>query len=264
MDRHGPGGDEVISVRGLTVGYGGGTVLEKVDFSVAAGEVFLILGESGCGKSTLVRHVLGLERPLAGTVTIRGLEIGTATEAELDSLRRRVGVLFQSGALFGSLTLFENVAMPLLERTDLPPEVVRDIVRLKLGMVELSRYDNYMPSELSGGMRKRAGIARAMVMDPEILFLDEPTAGLDPITAAELDRLMQQINRAMGTTLVIVTQDLPTVLEIGTRCIVIGKREKGIIARGDPRELRREAEDPRVSGFFNREPPPSQRQPGRE
>jgi phospholipid/cholesterol/gamma-HCH transport system ATP-binding protein len=246
--------EPVIVVEELTARYGDNTVLEGVSFKVYRGERFLILGASGCGKSTLLRHMLGLERPASGRVTIAGVEIGRAGEEELERLRLRLGMLFQSGALFGSMTLFDNVAMPLREHTGLPEPVIRDIVRMKLGMVELSGFDNHMPAELSGGMSKRGGIARAMAMDPEILFLDEPSAALDPVTAAELDRLIEEINEGMGTTMVIVTQDLASVLEIGSRCIVIDQREKGIIAQGDPRRLKEEATDERVLGFFNRRP----------
>ncbi len=246
--------EPVIVVEGLTMGYGDSTVLEDVSFAVHRGERFLILGESGCGKSTLLRHMLGLERPLAGRITIRGVDVARAEEDEIERLRLRLGVLFQSSGLFGSMSLFDNVAMPLREHTDLSEPVIRDIVRMKLGMVELSGFDNHLPSELSGGMRKRGGIARAMAMDPEILLLDEPSAALDPVTAAELDRLMKEINEGMGTTMVIVTQDLPSMLEIGSRCIVIGKQEKGIIAEGDPRRLKEEAADERVLGLFNRRP----------
>ena len=245
----------VVVVDGLTARYGDDTVLEHVSFDVFPGERFLILGESGCGKSTLLKNMLGLEEPAAGQVTIEGVEIVGAPAEELARLRLRLGVLFQSGALFGSMTLFDNVAMPLREHTSLPETVIRDIVRMKLGMVELSGFDNHYPAELSGGMHKRAGIARAMAMDPEILFLDEPSAALDPVTAAELDRLIEAINEDMGTTMVIVTQDLSSVLEIGSRCIVIGKRERGIIAKGDPRRLKEDADDERVRGFFNRRPP---------
>ncbi len=247
--------DPIVVVEDLTTTYDGKTVLEGVSFEVYRGERFLILGESGCGKSTLLKHMLGLAQPTSGRVTIEGVDIVGAEEEDLERLRLRCGVLFQSGGLFGSMTLFDNVAMPLREHTDLPESMIRDIVRMKLGMVELSGFDNHLPAELSGGMKKRGGIARAMAMDPEILFLDEPSAALDPVTAAELDLLIEEINEGMGTTMVIVTQDLSSVLEIGSRCIVIGKKERGIIAQGDPRRLREEATDQRVLGFFNRRPP---------
>jgi phospholipid/cholesterol/gamma-HCH transport system ATP-binding protein len=247
--------EPIILVDGLTSRYGDDTVLEQVSFEVYRGERFLILGESGCGKSTLLKHMLGLARPASGRVKILGVDIVGASEEELERLRLRLGMLFQSGALFGSMSLFDNVAMPLREHTTLPEPVIRDIVRMKLGMVELAGFDNHLPAELSGGMMKRGGIARAMAMDPEVLFLDEPSAALDPVTAAELDRLIEEINEGLGTTMVIVTQDLSSVLEIGSRCIVIGKREKGIIAEGDPRRLKEEATDERVLGFFNRRPP---------
>jgi len=250
--------DTVISVEGLTAGYDGDIVLRDVSFEVYRGEIFLLLGPSGCGKSTAFRHMLGLYRARAGRVVVEGVDMTTATEEELMRLRLNLGMLFQSNALLGSMTLYENIALPLREHTGLPEDVIHDIVRMKLGMVDLAGYDNHLPSELSGGMKKRAGIARAMALDPELLFLDEPSAGLDPITSAELDELIKSINESINTTLVIVTQELESIFNIGHRCVVFDKKEKGIIATGAPLELKEQSGDDRVLSFFNRRIPGSQ------
>ncbi len=244
----------IIEVEGLAARYDDETIFEKVDFQIFKGEIFIILGESGCGKSTLMKHMIGLYRPYAGRVVMNGVDITTAGEKKLQEVRKGIGVLFQSAALFGSMTLAENVALPLREYTDLPPDVIDLIVRMKLGMVDLAGYENHLPAELSGGMRIRAGLARAMALDPAVLFLDEPTAGLDPITSAEIDILIKKINTGIGTTLVIITQELESIFGIAHRIIMLDKRDKGIIAHGDPRELKVSARDPRVWNFFNRRP----------
>lgn len=247
--------EPVISVAGLTARYGGETVLEDVTFQVLRGERFVILGESGCGKSTLLKNIIGLFRPSSGSVAIKGMDIASAGGDELKRLRLHMGMLFQSGALFGSMTLYENIALPLSRHMKLEETFMRQLVRMKLAMVNLAGYENHLPAELSGGMKKRAGIARAIAHDPEILFLDEPSAGLDPVTAAELDHLMKSINEGMGATLVIVTQELASVFAVCTRCIMLDKDEKGIIAEGDPRDLRDNSRDERVLNFFNRRAP---------
>ncbi len=244
--------DPIIRVESLTVRFGEETVLEDVSFQVMRGEIFIILGGSGCGKSTLMKHVIGLHEPASGRALINGVDTASAEYGELMELRKQMGILFQSGALFGSMTLYENVALPLMELTRLSPETVELIVKMKLGMVGLEGYENHFPSELSGGMKIRAGIARAMALDPAVLFFDEPSAGLDPVAAAELDELIKNINHSMGTTMVIVTHELESIFNIAQRIIMLDKSKKGIIAEGDPRDLKEHSTDPRVINFFNR------------
>jgi phospholipid/cholesterol/gamma-HCH transport system ATP-binding protein len=224
-----------------------------VNFQVREGEIFVILGGSGCGKTVLLKHMIGLYRPYAGKVKVMGTDISAAPEEDLKNLRRKMGVLFQSGALLGSLNLFENVALPLKEYTDLPSKAIEEIVGMKLSLVNLSGYQHHLPEELSGGMKKRAGLARAMALDPAILFFDEPTGGLDPVTAAEMDNLILSINSGMGTTMVIVTHDLHSIFNVASRVIMLEKSARGIIAEGDPRKLKENTTDPRVVHFFNRQ-----------
>jgi phospholipid/cholesterol/gamma-HCH transport system ATP-binding protein len=200
----------------------------------------------------MLKHIIGLYHPYAGSIFVNGIDVTRADDEEMDTVKKDFGVLFQSGALFGSMTLAENIALPIQEYTDLPPDEIEDIVRMKLDMVALSGYGNHLPSEISGGMKKRAGLARAMAMDPTILFFDEPSAGLDPITSAELDELIKAINAGMGTTMVIVTHELDSIYSISHRIIMLDKGEKKIIAEGDPRELRDTSTDPRVVNFFKR------------
>jgi phospholipid/cholesterol/gamma-HCH transport system ATP-binding protein len=245
--------EPIIDVKDLTARYGDDTILEKVTFKVYPGEMFMILGGSGCGKSTLLKHIIGLYKPYSGTIRLEGEDIVEADDQTLRQVRKSIGVLFQADALFGSMTLFENVALPLTEYTNLRSDTIERIVRMKLALVNLGGHENHLPSELSGGMRKRAGLARAMALDPTLLFFDEPWAGLDPVTAAGLDVLIQSINRAMGTTMVIVTQELASIFSIGQRVIMLDKGAKGIIACGDPRLLREQSSDPRVLHFFNRQ-----------
>lgn len=248
------GKDEVIRVENLTVRYGDNTILENVSFSVQRGEIFVIAGGSGCGKSTLLKHIIGLEKPTSGRIFINNIDTSSAEENEMQQLRKGIGMLFQGSALFGSMTVGENVALALTEFTDLSRNTIELIVKMRLGMVELSGYENHFPSELSGGMKKRAGIARAMVMEPEILFLDEPSAGLDPITSVELDNLINNINVGTGTTMIIVTHELETIFNIAHRIIMLDKSKKGIIAEGNPRELKENTDNSRVRNFFNRQP----------
>lgn len=251
--------EPVIVVEDLGSRYDGDVILEDVSFEVYQGEIFIIMGESGCGKSTLLKHMMGLHRPYRGRVLINGVDIFAAGEEELKKVRLGIGVLFQTAALFGSMTLADNVALPLREYVHLSPETIDLIVRMKLGMVNLAGYGNHLPSELSGGMRIRAGLARAMSLDPKILFLDEPSAGLDPVTAAEIDILIKSINEGMRTTMVIITQELESIFGIGMRVIMLDKEKKGIIASGDPEELREKSTDPRVVNFFRRRPMVSDR-----
>lgn len=243
----------VIVVEELTARYGEETILESVSFEVHRGERFMILGGSGCGKTTLLKHMIGLLKPASGRIVIDGIDIAQADEDRLREVRSRIGVLFQADALFGSMTLAQNVSLPLAEYTGLPPERIQQIMRMKLGLVHLAGYENHMPSELSGGMRKRAGLARAMALDPMLLFFDEPWAGLDPVTAAELDILIRRINEGLETTMVFVTQELASIFSLAERVIMLHKEARGIIARGNPRELKENSSDPRVVDFFNRQ-----------
>jgi phospholipid/cholesterol/gamma-HCH transport system ATP-binding protein len=242
----------VITVEGLTAGYGDNIILENVNFKVRKSEVFIILGGSGCGKSTLLKYMIGLYKTDRGKVVINGVDIMSVDDETLKKVRTGIGVLFQSGALIGSMTLAENVSLPLFDFKELSPEFIRLLVNMKLGMVNLAGYDHHYPAELSGGMKKRAGLARAMVMDPTILFFDEPSAGLDPVTSAEIYDMIKSINENLGTTMVIVTHDLDLIFRIAHRVIMLDKEERGIIAEGAPSELKKIDSDPRVYTFFNR------------
>lgn len=245
--------ETVITAEGLTARFGTNTLFRDVSFTVARGEVFVILGGSGCGKSTLLKLMIGLVPPAAGRVAILGTDPWAAGNAERLSLLRRIGVMWQQGALFGSLTLQQNVEMVLEEHTSLPRDARAEVARVKLGLVGLSEAASRLPSEVSGGMLKRAGIARALALDPAILFLDEPSAGLDPITSAGLDALIRELSRTLGSTFVVVTHELASILAIGDRCIMLDKAAQGMIAEGDPRELRDHATHPTVRAFFLRE-----------
>ena len=242
----------IIVVENLTARFGENTIFENVSFEVYEGEIFVILGASGCGKSTLMKHMIGLYETTSGKVMIHGFDITKADERQLKRIRLGIGVAFQSGGLFGSMTLGENVALPLREYTDLSRETIDLVIKMKLGMVNLAGYENHLPEELSGGMKKRAGLARAMALDPTVLFFDEPSAGLDPITSAELDLLIKSIRAGIGTTMVIVTHELQSIFNIADRIIMLDKDAKGIIAEGDPRWLKENSTDPRVRSFFNR------------
>jgi phospholipid/cholesterol/gamma-HCH transport system ATP-binding protein len=245
--------DIIIRVEKLYAGYDDVAIQEDVNFDVRRGEVFGILGGSGCGKSTLLKHMIGLNDPISGHVYIDGDDIVTADGNSRAAILRRFGVMYQSGALFGSMTLLENVRLPLEEYTDLPDDAIDLIARMKLELVGLEGFTGHLPAELSGGMQKRAGIARAMALDPSILFMDEPSSGLDPITAASLDATIRELSRNLGVTFVIVTHDLGSIFVAMDRVILLDRKAKGIIAHGDPRKLRDESEDPRVRAFFRRE-----------
>ena len=249
--------ESIIRVRDLTAGYGDTMLLDRVSFDVRRGEVFVILGGSGSGKSTLLKHMIGLLEPEGGSVMIDGDDIITATGDARRAILRKIGVGYQSGALFGSMTLAENVRLPLEEYTDLATDEIELIARMKLSLVGLGMFTGHLPAEISGGMQKRAAIARAMALDPMILFLDEPSAGLDPITSAELDALIKRLARNLGMTFVVVTHELPSIFEIADRVIMLDRRRKGIAAEGDPRALRDSSDDAWVRQFFNREAEPA-------
>ena len=243
----------MVEVRDLTVGYGDRVVLNRVNFQVRRGEVFAILGASGSGKSTLLKHLIGLYQPLSGDVLITGASLVQAEGEERLRILRKFGVLYQSGALFGSLTTVENVRLPLDEFTDLS-EIAKDLIALsKLRLVGLESAATKVPADLSGGMQKRAGIARAIVMDPCIVFLDEPSAGLDPITSAGLDALIRELARGLGLTFVMVTHELASIYAVADRVIVLDPHLQGIVAEGPPAWLRDNASQPWVRQFLKRE-----------
>lgn len=234
-----------IVARDLSIGYDGQPILEPLQFEVPEAAVFAILGGSGTGKTTLLRTLIGLSDPIGGELVTRA-EPWPGSRAGAPGF----GVLFQSGALFGSRTLAQNVALPLQQWTDLDREAIESVVRAKLRLVGLEGFENHLPNEISGGMKKRAGIARALALDPSLLFLDEPSAGLDPISLAEIDELLASLNRGLGVTLVLVTHELMSIERIVTDCILIDRAERNIVANGDPRELAAHSDHPTVRAFF--------------
>jgi len=238
----------LIRVRDLRVGWADQVLLSAASFDVARGDVFVILGGSGCGKSTLLRHLIGLEVPSVGTISIAG--VGAP---RLEGAAPEYGVMFQSGALFSSMTVGENVGFALQEWTELPADAIDAIVKAKLALVGLEGAERRLPAELSGGMKKRAAIARAMAFEPNLLFLDEPSAGLDPVSAAELDELIIALNRGLGLTVVMVTHELESIFKVGKHCIMLDRESKSIIASGSPQELKLTSSDERVRQFFHRE-----------
>ncbi len=241
--------EPAIAIRNLRVAYGEREILHGVTFDVPAGETVVILGGSGSGKSTLLRTLVGLEAPTSGEVIVRGKDLQKLTSEEWRDLRQHIGISFQSGALFGSMTVGENVALALQEHTQLDPATIEIMVRLKLNEVGLNGYENYMPAQLSGGMKKRAAVARAMAMDPEILFFDEPSAGLDPIIAAGIDELLLKLKEAFGITIIVVTHELASAFLIADRMVLLDKGH--IVANGTPEELK-ESSHPRVRQFLDR------------
>jgi len=241
-----------IVVRDLTMAYGDFVLMRELNFSVNRGDIFLIMGGSGCGKSTLLKILIGLKAPAKGQVLYGDTSFWTADADTRDRLMKRFGILYQSGALWSSMTLAENVALPLQLNTDLSAESIEDLVSLKLALVGLAGFEAFYPSEISGGMRKRAGLARAMALDPDILFFDEPSAGLDPISSKRLDDLILELRESLGATVVIVTHELPSIFGIGTNSVFLDTESRTMTAHGNPRQLLEDSSDPNVRAFLTR------------
>jgi len=244
-----PGDDPIIEVSHLDAGYSGVTVLHDVNFTVRRGEVFVLLGGSGCGKSTIMKHLIGLNPPVSGTIRVDGLEMNRKNRPEI---LRKIGVMYQSGALFGSMSVLENVMLPLEEFTNLSAEARRNVALTQLELVGMQEAADKMPADLSGGMKKRAAIARALALEPAILFLDEPSAGLDPLTSSALDDLILRLRDARGVTFVVVTHELPSIFKIADRCAMFDRARRGMVALGRPAELRDSSDDAFVRAFFTR------------
>ncbi|HSP43594.1 MAG TPA: ATP-binding cassette domain-containing protein [Luteolibacter sp.] len=242
----------IITVRGLTMAYGAFVVMRDLDFEVMEKDIFVIMGGSGCGKSTLLRHLIGLNEPAAGKICYGEEDFTAATPDDRKRMIRRFGVMYQSGALWSSLTLAENIAMPIEEHTNLKPRAVRELVSYKLALVWPSGYEDYYPAQISGGMNKRAGIARAMALDPDILFLDEPGAGLDPLSSRRLDDLILRLRDALGSTVVIVTHELESIFAIADRAIFLDTATRSQGAVGNPKQLRDHSDNATVRDFLNR------------
>lgn len=248
----GAAGPPAVEADGIDCGYGEEPILRDLSFSVRRGEIFFVIGGSGCGKSTLLRHLIGLNRPSAGDVRFFGDSFLDADAVHRRDLLRRFGVLYQGGALWSSLTLLENVALPLEEYTTLSARERAELAAFKLSQVGLAGYESYYPAEISGGMKKRAGLARALALDPQIVFFDEPSAGLDPITSRKLDELILQIRELLGTTCIVVSHELDSIFSIADRVLMLDKAARGAIALGDPRELAVASPDERVRDFLSR------------
>jgi phospholipid/cholesterol/gamma-HCH transport system ATP-binding protein len=241
-----------IVVNNLTMAYGSFVLMRDINFTVRHGDIFIIMGGSGCGKSTLLRHLIGLKEPATGEIIYGDVNFTKADAQTRELMLRRFGILYQSGALWSSMTLAENVGLPLGEFTDLSPSQIREIAALKLALVGLSGFEDFYPSEISGGMQKRAGLARAMALDPEILFFDEPSAGLDPISSSLLDQVILELRDNLGATVVIVTHELASIFAIGNNCVFLDADSRVQIASGDPKELLADSHDPRVRKFLTR------------
>jgi len=244
-----------IEVRDLTMAYGTFVLMHDLNFTVRYGDVFVIMGASGCGKSTLLRHLIGLMEPARGEIFYDGVNFTTAMPEAREATLRRFGVLYQSGALWSSMTLAENIGLPLGEFTDLSPSEIRDIAHLKLALVGLKGFEDYYPSQISGGMQKRAGLARAIALDPDILFFDEPSAGLDPVSSRLLDELILALRDSLGATVVVVSHELPSIFTIANNSVFLDAETHTMIASGDPRELLAHSTEPRVQEFLTRGEP---------
>jgi phospholipid/cholesterol/gamma-HCH transport system ATP-binding protein len=239
-------------VRDLTMAYGSFVLMKDLTFDIGRGDIFIIMGGSGCGKSTLLRHMIGLKEPAQGEIFYGKTSFTAAEPEERERILRGCGVLYQRGALWSSLTLSENVGLPLEQYTDLRPEDIREVAALKLALVGLKGFEDYYPSEISGGMQKRAGLARAMALDPEVLFFDEPSAGLDPISSRLLDELILELRESLGATVVVVSHELASIFTIGDNSVFLDAESRTMIAQGDPKELREHCEDPKVRRFLTR------------
>jgi phospholipid/cholesterol/gamma-HCH transport system ATP-binding protein len=247
-----PEAEPQIVVRNVTMAYGSFVLMRDLNFIVKRGDIFIIMGGSGCGKSTLLRHLIGLKDPATGQIFYRDVDFIKAEPAIREGLLRRFGVLYQSGALWSSMTLAENVGLPLGEFTDLTPSQIRDVAALKLSLVGLKGFEDFYPSEISGGMQKRAGLARAMALDPDILFFDEPSAGLDPISSRLLDDLILELRDNLGATIVVVTHELASIFTIANNSVFLDADSRTQIATGDPHDMLANSQDPRVRRFLTR------------
>jgi phospholipid/cholesterol/gamma-HCH transport system ATP-binding protein len=244
--------DAHIRVRELTMAYGDFVLMRDLDFAIRRGDVFVIMGGSGSGKSTLLRHMIGLNEPARGEIYYGDESFTRAAPERREQILRRCGILYQSGGLFSSMTLAENVGLPLGEFTRLDAATIREVAALKLALVGLKGFEDYYPSQISGGMQKRAGLARAMALDPEILFFDEPSAGLDPISSRLLDELILELRASLGATIIVVTHELASIFAIADDCVFLDPETRTMIARGNPRELRSHSPDPKVRRFLSR------------
>jgi phospholipid/cholesterol/gamma-HCH transport system ATP-binding protein len=241
-----------ITVRNMTMAYGSFVLMRNLNFEVRRSDIFIIMGGSGCGKSTVLRHLLGLKEPAVGEIIYGDVNFTHASAEVREKLLRRFGVLYQGGALWSSMTLAENIGLPLGEFSDLKPAQIKEIAALKLALVGLKGFEDFYPNEISGGMQKRAGIARAMALDPDILFFDEPSAGLDPISSRLLDNLILELRNSLGTTIVVVTHELASIFTIGNNCVFLDAESRTQIATGDPKELLAHSQDPRIVTFLSR------------
>jgi len=247
-----PHNQAAIVVQDLTMAYGTFVVMQNLNFAVNRGDIFIIMGGSGCGKSTLLRHMVGLKAPAKGQVLYGDVSLWEADKKERDQIMQGIGITYQSGALWSSMTLAENVALPLKQYTNLSESRIQELVSLKLSLVGLAGFDDYYPSEISGGMNKRAGLARAMALDPDIFFFDEPSAGLDPISAHMLDELILELRASLGATFVVVTHELQSIFAIGNNSVFLDVDTKTMIAQGDPNKLLAESKDPKIREFLTR------------
>jgi len=241
-----------IITKNLEIAYGDMVIQRDLNFTVNRGEIFVLMGGSGCGKTTVMRCLTGLKAPAKGQVFLDGVSFWEAGQAVRDQMAHNIGIVYQSGALWSSMTLAENVELPLGEFYDLSAQEIRELSSLKLALVGLSGFEDYYPSEISGGMRKRAGVARALALDPDYLFFDEPSAGLDPVTSSLLDDLIVELRDSLGTTMILVTHELPSIFSVADSCVYLDAETHTMIASGDPRRLKTESEDPKVHAFLTR------------